>query len=317
MDAWRKKSPFRAIGIYISGNSRYCGDKYQPHLSATWVANNAKNGWTFIPIHVGYQSPCFKNNPNSRVQKKKMSTDVSKARSQGRSDAKETIGRLKKFGFSAGSVSYLDLEWYKRTSSCDAAVLAFISEWTDTLHDSNYGSGVYSSGSAAIKLIDDSIASGKTFSRPDHIWNAWTNKKANNDFGPFMSSKIYTDHQRIHQYNNGDSVEYGGHRLTIDWDYLDVKTPNTTSAPRVETKSQRIARLSAGRMTTLKPGMKGSAVTRLQRALYASGRQIPVTGYYGYQTTRAVKSYQKANGLSVKSTVTRQTWTALQRGKAK
>ena len=316
MDAWRKKSPFRAIGIYISGNSRYCGDKYQPNLTKDWVKKNAENGWRFLPIHVGYQSPCFKNNPKSRVQKKKMSSDVSKARSQAESDAQETIGRLKKFGFSTGSVSYLDLEYYGRTSSCDKAVLAFISTWTDTLHKANYRSGVYSSGSAAIKLIDDSIADGKKFSKPDHIWNAWTNKKANTDFGPYMSSKIYTNHQRIHQYKNGDSVSYGGHTLTIDWDYLDVKATSSTT-PTNETKSERVARLAKGSTPNLKLGSKGSAVLRLQKALHATGRSVPVNGYFGYKTARAVRSYQKANGLELKTTVTKQTWSALQQGKSK
>ncbi|MEO6606642.1 MAG: glycoside hydrolase domain-containing protein, partial [Aeromicrobium sp.] len=91
MDAWNLKSHFTAIGIYISGSSRYCGDKYQPNLSKDWVAKNATNGWRFIPIHVGRQAPCFKNNPSSRVQKLKMSTTVSTARSQGVADANETI----------------------------------------------------------------------------------------------------------------------------------------------------------------------------------------------------------------------------------
>ena len=320
MDAWRKKSPFRAIGIYISGNSRYCGDKYQPNLTKAWVEKNTKNGWHFIPIHVGYQSPCFKNNPKSRVQKKKMSSSVSKAREQAQSDAKETIGRLKKFGFSTGSVSFLDLEWYSRSKSCDEAVLAFISTWTDTLHKSKYRSGVYSSGSAAIKVIDDSIAKGKKFSKPDQIWNAWTNKKADTNFGSYMSSKIYTNHQRIHQYKNGDSVSYGGHKLTIDWDYLDVKagsTSGSTSPPANETKSQRVARLAKGSTPTLKLHAKGSSVTRVQRALYATGRKVPVNGYYGYLTARAVKSYRKANGLRVIPTVTKEMWSALQHGKAK
>ena len=53
MDSWNLRSPYTAIGIYISGSSRYCGDKYQPNLSKSWVEKNASNGWRFIPIHVG------------------------------------------------------------------------------------------------------------------------------------------------------------------------------------------------------------------------------------------------------------------------
>lgn len=71
MDAWNLTSPYNATGIYISGNSRYGGDKYQPDLGKAGVQTNANNGWRFMPIHVGCQAPCFKNNPNSRVPKKR------------------------------------------------------------------------------------------------------------------------------------------------------------------------------------------------------------------------------------------------------
>ena len=97
MDAWNLYSPYSAVGIYISGNSRYCHDAYQRNLSRAWVAKNASHGWRFLPIHVGYQAPCFTNNPSSRVQKKKMSSSLNTARAQGRSDAIESIAAMKKF----------------------------------------------------------------------------------------------------------------------------------------------------------------------------------------------------------------------------
>ena len=40
MDTWWKKSPFPAVGIYISGDSRAC--RSQPNLSPTWVAHPAR-----------------------------------------------------------------------------------------------------------------------------------------------------------------------------------------------------------------------------------------------------------------------------------
>ena len=126
MDKWNLYSPYSVVGIYISGNSRYCSEKYQPNLSKSWVLLNASHGWRFLPIHVGYQAPCFKNNPSSRVQKKKMSTTISTARTQARADAKESVTAAKKYGFGSGTVLYLDIEWYNRSDSrCDAAVLAF------------------------------------------------------------------------------------------------------------------------------------------------------------------------------------------------
>jgi hypothetical protein len=331
MDAWMKSSPFRAIGIYISGNSRYCGDAYQPNLSPAWVQTNADKGWRFIPIHVGYQSPCFKNNPKSRVQKKHMSTDASTARAQGKSDAAETIAALRKFGFGAGSVSYLDLEYYSRTSSCDNVTLEFTDAWTETLHAAGYLSGVYSSGSAAIKAIDDALANGRSgFDAPDHMWIAWTNGVANTDGGPYLRSSVFTNHQRIHQYKNGASETFGGKTLTIDWNALDVggtsapaaaaatsgPTPAASAATVASTStSGRIAELARGSTPKLKPGARGDNVRRLQRALTATGRRVPATGYFGSITAAAVKSYKKKVGLPHTSTASKRTWRALQSGK--
>jgi len=45
MDTWWKKSPFSAVGIYISGDSRAC--RSQPNLNPTWVATQVglRLGW--------------------------------------------------------------------------------------------------------------------------------------------------------------------------------------------------------------------------------------------------------------------------------
>ena len=223
MDSWALRSPYSAVGIYISGSSRYCGDAYQTNLTKTWVAGNASHGWRFIPIHVGMQSPCFKNNPNSRVQKKRMSTNPATARVQGKTDAAETIAALQKYGFPLNSVSYLDLEWYARTTTCDNAVLAFADGWTDYLHYKGYRSGVYSSGSAAIAVIDEARKAGRAgFTLPDHMWIAWTNGVPNTDGGPYLADDGWANHQRIHQYHNGVDQTFGGHKINLDKNFLDV-----------------------------------------------------------------------------------------------
>ena len=316
MDAWRTKSPFRAVGIYISGNSRYCGDAYQPNLSAGWVRTNAARGWRFIPIHVGYQSPCFKNNPKSRVQKKHMSRSIRTARQQAASDAVETIRALKRLGFGPGSVSYLDVEWYKRTSECDNATLEFIDAWTETLRRSGYRSGVYSSGSAAIKAMDEALAGRRAgFTAPDHVWFAWTNKKADTDGGSYLND-AYWKKRRIHQYHNGNRVTFGGKTLTIDWNALDVS--GTSAAPVGNQPAGRrcasVARAAAGSTPKLKHGSEGEAVKRVQRALVLSGRNIRVSGYYSHGTEAATWAYRKANGLGSSKKVASQMWAALQRG---
>ncbi len=308
MDAWNLRSPFTAIGIYISGNSRYCGDAYQPNLSYAWVAQNAANGWRFIPIHVGYQAPCFKNNPYSRVQKKRMSTTVSTARSQAVSDANETIAALKKYGFATGSVSYLDIEWYARTRSCDNIVLEFADAWTERLHAAGYKSGLYSSGSAAIKAVDEArIAKRAGFTLPDHMWIAWTNKVANTDGGPYLSDAGWSNHQRIHQYWNGVDVTYGGYKINIDYDFLDV---GRGSVPTTKIMPCNV-NITFSSYPVLKRGSTGSAVSALQCLLTKRGFPATVSGTFTTNTLNALLAYRESKGWDRKTYTTRPTWTSL------
>lgn len=308
MDAWNLHSPFSAIGIYVSGNSRYCSDKDQPYLSKAWVAQNASNGWRFMPIHVGYQSPCFTNNPKSKVQKKRMSSDPAKARLQGQSDAAETIAALVKLGFPVGSYSYLDLEAAPHTTSCDNAELEFADGWTDYLHSKGYKSGVYSSGSAAIKLIDSARKSGrKNFTLPDQMWNAWTNQKADTKGGPYLSDDGWANHQRIHQYDNGVTLTYGGQKLNIDKDYLDVGKGSVVSKESLPCK----VKLSFSSYPRLTTGSAGAGVSALQCLLTQQGFKTDVNGVFGASTAKAVDAFRGSMGWGKTGHTTVPTWTAL------
>ena len=51
-----KSSPFLAVGIYISGDSRAC--RSQPNLTKTWVSTQLRNGWRLLPITLGPQASC-------------------------------------------------------------------------------------------------------------------------------------------------------------------------------------------------------------------------------------------------------------------
>ncbi len=307
MDSWNLRSPYTAIGIYISGSSRYCGDKYQPNLSKAWVEKNASNGWRFIPIHVGYQSPCFKNNSSSRVQKKRMSTTISTARSQAASDAAETITALKKYGFGSGSASYLDLEYYARTATCDNAVLAFIDAWTEKLHDAGFKSGVYSSGSAAIAALDSAKASGRSMTFPDHLWIAWTNKIADTDGGPYLRDSLWANHQRIHQYHNNISASYGGNGVTIDKNFLDVGKGSVASK---EPKPCSVA-MSFSSYPRLDGGDTGDRVHALECLLKERGYSLSVDGSFGSSTAKAIDAFRKSLGWGPTGHTTNATWTAL------
>jgi len=309
MDAWNLKSPYSAIGIYVSGNSRYCGDKYQPNLSKAWVQKNADNGWRFMPIHVGYQAPCFKNNPNSRVQKKRMSTTTSTARSQATSDGKEVVAAAKKYGFGGGSVVYLDMEYYARADTkCDAAVRQFIDAWNKQVVASGYKPGLYSSGSAAIRSIDLLRAkppAGYTF--PHHMWIAWTNKVANTDGGPYLSDSGWKNHQRIHQYWNGVDVKFGGHTINIDKNYLDVGKGSVASA---DPKPCGVT-MTFKAYPSLYPGARRSEVSAAQCMLRELGYTAPLNGRMDAATSATVSKFKKDRGWPQDGKVTRREWVAL------
>ncbi|MET0928187.1 MAG: glycoside hydrolase domain-containing protein [Aeromicrobium sp.] len=308
MDTWNLTSPFSTIGIYVSGNSRYCGDKYQPNLTKAWVARNAKNGWRFLPIHVGRQAPCFKNNPKSRVQKKKMSSSIATARSQAVGEAKETIAALTKYGFGAGSVSYLDIEWYARTTACDEVVLEFVDAWTEYLHSQGYQSGLYSSGSAAIKAVDQARRAGRAgFTLPDQMWIAWVNKKADTNGGPYLSASGWTNHQRIHQYHNGINVTHGGKTLNIDKNYLDVGQGSVA----VKQSLPCGVTMTFTRYPSLKVGATGAEVAALECLLKQQGYLTTVDTEFGDGTARAVDAFRATKGWAPSGTATRATWTAL------
>lgn len=313
MDAWKRSSPYSVIGIYTSGNSRYCGDKYQPNLSREWVQKNADNGWRFLPIHVGYQSPCFKNNSRSRVQKKRMSSTLATARSQGISDAQEAIAALKKYGFGPGSVAYLDIEHYGRTASCDNAVLEFTDTWTETLQAAGYRSGVYSSGSAAIKAIDDArVAKRPGFTLPDQMWNAWTNKKADVDGGPYMRPEGWKK-QRIHQYHNNVTQTFGGQRLVIDKNYLEVTATSAPVGSGSVTPAPAKCPVSLNMSTypRLRDGTSGTAVSALQCLLADRGINVKVTGKFDATTAKGIDTWRKRLGWGPTGHTTAPTWTSL------
>ncbi|WP_368050696.1 glycoside hydrolase domain-containing protein [Micromonospora sp. C28SCA-DRY-2] len=220
MNTWRASSPYRAVGIYISGSSRSCA---QPNLTATWVTNQTNNGWRLIPIELDKQAPCGTRTP-------KMSYDPATARSEGASRATSAVNAAQALGIPAGSVIYNDIEHYPSSEACKAAVLSYLSGWTERLHTLGYLSGMYSSGSSGVRDLCGAYHDTR-YTRVDHLFFGWWNGVADTDAGDYCPDGYYANHQRIHQYT-GDSYEtWGGVRIYIDRDYLDVST-GTTPPPQ-------------------------------------------------------------------------------------
>ncbi|RSN21103.1 hypothetical protein DMC61_36275 [Amycolatopsis sp. WAC 04169] len=289
MDAWRA-SPYRAVGIYSSGDLRACA---QPNLTPAWVANQSARGWRFILTDVGRQAPCT-------GYRLKMSGDPAVARQQGRDAAASAIAANTALGFGPGSVIYSDIEGYSSTAACKAGVLSYVSGWTEALHAKGWLSGVYTSAGSGIKDLA-SAYTNTSYTRPDHIWFAWWNDKADIDTGSYAPSTYWANHQRIHQYAGEVAETWGGVRIPgIDRDYLDVGPGTTLPCDTVSLDFAAYPRLASG--------ATGNPVKAAQCLLSPSGRP---TGTFDEATVSTAKAFQQAHGLTATGEIEARTWTAL------
>ena len=224
MQAWLK-SPYRAIGIYVGGINHGC--KAQD-LSADWVAETARMGWSFWPLYVGRQAPCYNSSTAAKI-----STALSTAAAQGREAANDAISQADEFGLPTGSPLYFDMEGYSGTVSCRDAVKTFINAWTIRIHERGYISGFYSSEASGIANMS-AWQDDPGFNPPDAIWTAhWDEPKR--IFGhnqTWLPDSLWRNHQRIHQYEGGHIETHGGQQINIDNDFADAPAVRFAAAQR-------------------------------------------------------------------------------------
>ncbi|HET6875991.1 MAG TPA: glycoside hydrolase domain-containing protein [Jatrophihabitans sp.] len=211
MDAWLA-SPYRAVGVYIGGSNRACA---QPELTADWVAHQQDAGWHLLPIYLGLQAPCTTSN-------KKYLIDPAQAVAEGRAEAKAAVAAAAALGIPSGSTLIFDMEAYRTgDTACSAAVLRFLGGWTAGLHDRAYLSGVYASiASGVTDLVSDYRSVRRP--HPDYLEFARYDGNASTD-NPAIPAGYWYPHRRMHQYAGGHDETYGGVRINIDTDYVDVK----------------------------------------------------------------------------------------------
>ena len=128
MDTWWKKSPFSAVGIYISGDSRAC--RSQPNLSPTWVATQVARGWRLLPIALGPQASCQPRFPRYKDDFKispKPADGYAKAAAQGMVEADKNAADATAYGIGPGSTIWYDLEGFNLGDThCRESALVFV-----------------------------------------------------------------------------------------------------------------------------------------------------------------------------------------------
>lgn len=294
MNAWRNASPYRAVGVYIGGASRGCG---QPNLTSEWVARQAAAGWHFIPTYVGRQAPCT-------GYSHRMSNDPQTARAQGRAEGRDAVARARALGLVASSTLYSDIEGYNNTiPSCSTAVLSYVSGWTSALHAKRYRAGVYSSAASGISDLSASYDSSH-FKPPDGIWLAWWNYSPDVDGASYVPDTQWA-HHRIHQYVGNVSESHGGSGITIDRNFLDVRSAanQNDGCP---------TNLNFTAYPLLRPGGVGAGVLAAQCLLNRRGfGPEDVTGTVDSSTATAIRAFKTSRGLPSDSFLGPHGWTAL------
>ena len=290
MDAWLRSSPFLGVGIYISGASRGC--RHQPNLSPRWVRTQLANGWRLLPITLGPQAWCttrerylhqVRINPSSRAS-------YSKARAQGRAEARKTVRAANRLGISRGSTLWYDLEAFPISRhDCRESALSFLSAWTRQLHRLHFVSGVYSSAASGIKILDDARARAtRSRTRCPTGSGSPTGTAARTPPRATCASAGWQPHKRVHQYRGGHPERHGGVTINIDRNWVDLGRGSWIGREPAHCKGK--ATYNFRRYRTLDIGARGAQVRTVQCLLVGKKRYAgKVDGVYDAGLGAAVK----------------------------
>jgi len=201
MRAWLAYSPFRGIGIYIGGQDRACA---QANLTPAWISAQAAAGWRFIPLYVGPQISFH---------------EVKWPVAQATSAAQDAAAQAAQLGLGPGTPIYYDMEAYPPKGAVKA--LAFFSAWAQTLHSLGYRSGIYSSSLSGVADLSRNFGA-PGYLMPDIIYDAWWNGVPDT-VDPVIPAGAWPGHRRVHQYSGNLPRRFGGFKITIDRDYMDVQ----------------------------------------------------------------------------------------------
>ena len=311
MDAWLRSSPYWAVGIYISGDSRGC--RSQPNLTPTWVKTQLANGWRLLPITLGPQASCNPHFPRYSDDKRinPSSTDVYRAaRRQGRAEAEEAVRVAQGLGIGKGSTLWYDMEAYDiGITSCRESALWFTSAWTWKLHDLGYVSGVYSSAASGIKALDDArVNRPGTFELPDRIWLARWDGVADTS-SSYLREDGWRPGGRVKQYRGGHDETWGGVRINIDTNFLDIGKGSRARPEKAHCGGVRLSFRSYPRLTSDSTGAHVEAAQcLLTRQGYFTG---DIDGAMTEETRSAVRTLRRERGIGTRASVGARTWTSM------
>lgn len=317
MNRWLHHSPFLAVGVYMSGDSRACRD--QPNLDATWVSTQLRKGWRILPITLGPQASCQPRFPRYGDDEKinpKPGTygKYSLARKQGTDEATKAVAAAQGLGIVEGSTLWYDLEGYDNSNEdCRESALSFLSAWTDQLHALDYVSGVYSSAGSGILALDNArVNRPDVFTLPDRIWIARWDGNANTSTS-YIREDGWRPHARVKQFQGGHDETWGGVKINIDRNFLDIGR-GSVAAPESHCDGTKLAfysydRLSPPTADYVPPAGKVKALQCLlkEHGVYAGA----ISGTYSARTVTAAETWQTQQGFKAQEKWSVRHWMSL------
>ncbi|MFI1394618.1 DUF1906 domain-containing protein [Streptomyces sp. NPDC020681] len=214
MRAWRKSSPYGAVGVYYAGRGRGCLE--QPHLNRSWVAEVHRMGWQVLPVFVGSQAPCVRDEHRRKV------AIGSKPAAQGQREGSEAVRQAWALGMIRGSALYLDLEAYDvDNETCARTALDFARAWNREVRRQGYVPGFYSSADSGVLHMERARLAG-TGDLPSAMWFARWRGKPSLYGERVLNPYAWRPSRRIHQYEGEVTEQHGGHSLTIDRNMADA-----------------------------------------------------------------------------------------------
>ena len=204
MDRWLASGD-RAIGIYIGGVNRACA---QSSLTASWITAIRAQGWHYFPLYPGLQAPaCWRQGmpPSPRPARPP------------RARPPPTTRRARPWTWASRREPRSATTW-RRMRAAPLEVTTFLSSWDVELHVRGYRAAVYESFSD----IGDLVSAAATMTEPDVIYYAdWDGHATTTS--SYMPARMWTHHQRIHQYLGGHKVTWDGVTMDIDSDQLNIR----------------------------------------------------------------------------------------------
>jgi hypothetical protein len=221
---------------------------------------------------------------------------------QGKNAAINAVASAQALGFAQRSAIYSDLEAYTRTAACDAAVLSYLSGWTQQLNASGYLGGAYVGASSGAQALVGAYAS-TAYTRPDNIWVAQWNKTPGTMSIP---ATYWSNHQRVHQYDNVTETN-GGVTLNIDKDYL-----NLTAPPPPVTSFTVTGGVAAATLRWTQPANVTLGQIMVRAASGSTPPQLPTAGTPIYNGTASLFTH---TGLANSASYAYRVWVKNSTGK--